>query len=78
MSGELMGTLGKALVAVGGMLAVIGGGMWLMARWLPRGMPGDLVVRRPGWALYVPIVTMIVLSLALTIVVNVILRLFRR
>jgi hypothetical protein len=41
-------------------------------------LPGDVKIERRGFSLYVPIVTMIILSAILTIVANLVIRLFRR
>ncbi len=38
---------------------------------------GDLVVRREGFTLFFPIVSMLIISVALTIVVNLFFRFFR-
>ena len=65
-------TVSKLLVVVG--LAVAGIGLAMMAG-LPIGrLPGDVVVRRGNFTLYVPIVTSVALSLLLTLL----LALFRR
>ena len=65
-------TVAKLLVVVG--LAVAGIGLAMMAG-LPIGrLPGDVVVRRGNFTLYVPIVTSVALSLLLTLL----LALFRR
>lgn len=53
-------------------MVALGVGLWLMARWAPSsGLPGDIVVRRPGMVVYLPIATMLLVSLILTIVLNV-------
>ena len=60
--------VGRALVVVG--LLISGGGalVWLGG---PLGrLPGDLVYRRGGMTVYVPIVTSIILSVMLTVVVS--------
>jgi len=62
--------MGKTLAAVGLAIAVIGLGLWLMSRWAPTGLPGDVVVRRPGLTVYVPIATALLLSLILTLLLN--------
>jgi uncharacterized membrane protein len=73
-----LATVGKLLVGLGAVLVVVGCAVWLLSKWRPSGMPGDVVVHRHGWTVYVPIVTMVVLSLLLTIALNVALRLWRR
>ena len=40
-------------------------------------LPGDIVMQRGSFTIYVPLVTMLVVSLFLTIVINLILRFFR-
>jgi hypothetical protein len=69
-------TLGKWIVAVGVLLVVAGGVLWLLGRTgLPLGrLPGDIHIQRDGVSCYFPIVTMIVLSVVLTIVINIIIR----
>jgi hypothetical protein len=61
-------------------LALAGGLLWLLGRaGLPVGrLPGDIRIEREGLSCYVPIVSMILLSVVLTILVNVILRLLNR
>lgn len=72
-------TLGKIIVGVGVALALIGGAVWLFGKTgIPLGqLPGDLRIERGKSSFYFPIVTCIVLSVLLTIVVNVVLRFFR-
>jgi hypothetical protein len=73
-------TLGKGIVALGVVLVVAGGLVWLLGRTgLPLGrLPGDLRIEGEKVSCYVPIVTMIVLSIVLTVVLNIILRLLNR
>lgn len=62
--------LGRILLVVGLLLAVIGGLAALGVR-LPFGrLPGDIAIEGERGGIYIPIVTMIVLSVVLTIVVN--------
>ena len=66
--------VGRAIIYLGVALIVIGA-LWLLAEKLGFGrMPGDIVVRRKNFTLYVPIVSSIVLS----IVISLLLRLFRK
>jgi hypothetical protein len=57
-----------------GALALIGAGLLLASKLGVSRLPGDLVVKRGNFTLYAPIGLMIVLSLVLTIVLNVFLR----
>lgn len=69
-----MATLGKILLAVGAALALAGAAFLLLARLGITRLPGDVVVRRGSFTLYAPIGLMIVLSVLLTIALNLFLR----
>jgi len=75
-----LSSLGKAIVIVGAVLILAGGLIWLLGRaGLPLGrLPGDLHIQREGISCYVPIVSMIVVSILLTIVLNIVVRLLNR
>jgi hypothetical protein len=75
-----LSTLGKGIVALGVLLLIVGGALWLMGRaGLPLGrLPGDVRIEREGFSCYFPIVTMLLLSIVLTILLNVIIRLLNR
>jgi hypothetical protein len=70
---------GKLLIVFGLVFVLVGVLLMLAGRvpWLGR-LPGDLVIERDGFSCFVPIATMIVLSLLLTIVLNIVLHLFSR
>lgn len=71
-------TLGRGLVYLGLGLALLGGLVLLLGRVMDLGnLPGDLVYEGENVRIYVPIATMIVLSVLLTLLVNLALRLFR-
>ncbi|WP_263787419.1 DUF2905 domain-containing protein [Salinibacter grassmerensis] len=71
-------TLGRGLMYLGGGLVLLGGLVVLLGRALDLGnLPGDLVFQGDTVRVYVPIATMIVLSVVLTLLVNLVLRLFR-
>jgi hypothetical protein len=74
------GSLGKWLIIVGLGLAGLGLLFWLAGKWgLPLGtLPGDIHVDRPGFSFRFPVVTCIILSLLITILINVIIGLFRK
>jgi hypothetical protein len=58
--------LGLALISIGLLLAVAGVLVWLGAlNWFGR-LPGDIRIERPGFRLYAPMVSMLIVSLLLT------------
>jgi hypothetical protein len=67
--------LGKVLV-VFGVVLVVGGGVLVLSGSLGDRMPflgrlpGDIHVQRERWSLYFPVTTSILLSLLLTLLVN--------
>lgn len=68
-------------MVVGGLaLAFVGLVVWLLGKTgIPFGnFPGDIRVDRPGFSFDFPVVTCIVVSLVLTIVLNVVLWFFRK
>ena len=75
-----LSSLGKAVVIVGAALILTGGLIWLLGKaGLPLGrLPGDVYIQREGMSCYVPIATMIVLSLLLTLILNIVIRLLNR
>jgi hypothetical protein len=71
-------TLGRGLLYLGLGLALVGGLVLLLGRVVDLGnLPGDLVYEGQNVRVYVPIATMIVLSVVLTLLLNLVLRLFR-
>jgi len=65
---------GRTLLYVGLTIAVVGL-LWMLAERLGLGrLPGDLVVRKKNFTLYFPLVSSIVVSIVLTLLIN----LFRR
>jgi len=73
-----MNELGKVLIVAGAGLLLLGVLLVLGARlpWFGQ-LPGDIVVKRDKFTLYAPIATMVLVSILLTVLVNVIGRLFR-
>ena len=65
-----METAGKALLLAAAALAVVGGVVLLLARAGVDRLPGDLVFRRENVTVWVPLGTMILVSVVLTIVLN--------
>jgi H+/Cl- antiporter ClcA len=61
--------LGKIIVGVGVLLVVIGLLVWFAAEkvaWFGN-LPGDIQIERPGFRIYIPIATMILLSIGLSL-----------
>lgn len=52
------------------LLFVVGGLVWLLGRFGGGLLPGDIVFRRGDTTVVFPVVTMIVVSIVLTIVLN--------
>jgi hypothetical protein len=64
-----MDDLGKTLVVMGLVVAVVGGVLMLAGRvpWLGH-LPGDIHIQRGNWSFYFPLMTSIVVSVLLTLV----------
>jgi hypothetical protein len=69
-----MGQLGRVLLGVGLALVVLGGLMLVGERLGLGRLPGDLVLKRKNVSIYLPIATSILLSLVLTLALNLWLR----
>ena len=67
--------LGRTLVVLGLLLAALGGILLLVGAvpWLGR-LPGDISIARGNFRIYAPIATCLLLSLLLTIILNVVAR----
>jgi hypothetical protein len=63
--------LGLVLLAVGATIAVCGLLLLFVDRipWLGR-LPGDIVIRRERWTFYLPLATMLIVSVVLTLLLN--------
>ena len=72
-----MADFGRLLMGLGLLLLVVGASLWGLSRlgvsW-PGRLPGDIYIERPGFTLYFPIVTSVVVS----VVLSLLLYLFRR
>lgn len=75
-----LSSIGKILILAGLAVVAVGAGLWVMGRTgLPLGrLPGDIRIEREGFSFYFPIATSIVLSLALTVILNIIFRLWKK
>jgi hypothetical protein len=70
-----MREIGKFLVVIGAVIVLVGLVFWgdLAPKWLGR-LPGDIRIERGNSAFYFPIVTCIIISIALSLLLS----LFRR
>ena len=75
-----MENIARFLVIGGIILILIGGGVYLAAKFgIPLGrLPGDIRIEGQNGSFYFPITSSILVSVVLTIVLNVIARLFRK
>ncbi|HVP75766.1 MAG TPA: DUF2905 domain-containing protein [Gaiellaceae bacterium] len=65
-----MDMLGKLLLACGLLLLAAGVAVLVVSRLGLHKLPGDIVVHRGNFTLYIPLGLMLVLSVVLTIVLN--------
>ncbi|NPA93234.1 MAG: DUF2905 domain-containing protein [Chloroflexi bacterium] len=74
-----MEPLGRWLMFLGALLFVLGGLLVVLARWgVPLGrLPGDFVFRRGNVTCIFPLATSILVSLALTVILNLLARWFK-
>jgi Protein of unknown function (DUF2905) len=75
-----MENIARFLVIGGIVLILIGGGVYLAAKFgIPLGrLPGDIRIEGENGSFYFPITSSILVSVVLTIVLNVIVRLLRK
>jgi hypothetical protein len=74
------GSLGRTLLLIGLGLAVLGGVLWGLSRaGLPIGqLPGDFRFQLGGVSCFIPLATSLLLSLGLTVLINLVLRLLNK
>ena len=63
-----LGSLGKILIIIGAIMAVIGAIFLLGDKipWVGR-LPGDIIIKRDKFTFYFPLMTSIIISLLLTL-----------
>jgi len=67
--------LGKMILYIGIVLVIVGGFFILVSKvpWFGR-LPGDISFRRGGLTIYLPITTMVLVSIVLTLIMNLVWR----
>lgn len=73
-------TLGRILLIGGIALALLGGLFLLIGRLMPGlgSLPGDIRIQGQGFSCFIPIASMILISVILTIILNLIIRFLNR
>lgn len=72
-----LGDAGKLLLIVGAVILVIGGVLVVLTRMGVTQLPGSVSVSSGGFSFFFPVAFCIVVSVVLTVVINLILRLRR-
>lgn len=72
--------IARWVILAGFVIIIIGIGLWLTGRFdLPFGrLPGDIHIERDGFSCFIPLATSIILSLLLTLALNILLRFLNR
>lgn len=75
-----MESIGRFLMFVGIALLLIGGAVFLAGKFgLPLGrLPGDIRIEGQNGTFYFPLATSILVSVVLTVLLNLVIRLFRK
>lgn len=75
-----MNDFGRLLVIMGLVIALAGGLILLAGRFFPwlGNLPGDIRFEGENFKFYFPLATMLLISIVGTILLNVVLRIFRR
>lgn len=74
-----MEDIGKMLILFGVLLAITGGALLLLGKVPGLGrLPGDIVIQRDNFSCFFPLGTSILLSIILTILLNLVLYALRR
>ena len=71
-------SIGKMLLVFGGIVVLVGLLFVIMGRvpYIGR-LPGDMFIQKGNFSFYFPLVTSILVSIALTIILNLVFRVFR-
>ena len=71
-------SIARLLVAIGVLLILLGGVLWISSSFINWGrLPGDLSFRTGSTRIYLPLTTMIVASVILTLLLNLLIRMLR-
>jgi len=75
-----LSSIARWAILTGAVIIIIGIGLWLAGRFdLPLGrLPGDIHIERGGFSCFIPLATSILLSLLVTLALNILLRFLNR
>ena len=75
-----MNDLGRLLIIIGLVIAFVGLLIMIAIRFFPwlGNLPGDVRFETDNFKLYIPLATMILVSIVATILLNIVVRIFRR
>jgi hypothetical protein len=65
-----MGSIGRAVLGMGLLLVLVGGALVIGEKFGLGRLPGDLMIERKGFRFSAPIATSILVSLVLTVLLN--------
>lgn len=70
----------RILIIIGIALVLAGGVILLAARYFPwlGNLPGDISYERENFKFYFPLATMLLLSIVASVILNIVMRIFRR
>jgi hypothetical protein len=75
-----LNTIARWILLAGALLLLVGAALWVIGRLdLPIGrLPGDIQFQRGNFSCFIPLASSIVISLILTLLLNIIIRLLNR
>ncbi|MCK4741324.1 MAG: DUF2905 domain-containing protein [Anaerolineales bacterium] len=75
-----LSSIARWVILAGVAIIIVGIGLWFAARFdLPLGrLPGDIHIEKNGFSCFIPLATSILLSLLLTLALNILLRFLNR
>ena len=71
---------GRLLMIIGIIITIAGATLWIAGRYLPwlGNLPGDIRYKSDNVRVYFPLATMILISIISTIILNILVRIFKR
>ena len=68
-------SIGKVIFSIGILMVIVGGAMMLTGKLFNFGkLPGDIYIQKGSFTFFFPIATMILISIILTILLNILFR----